>query len=491
MQRGSPSLTSITSYQILLTASISMPIALLTGCGGTAPGKLTSNANTTVDLLAASTANDSVSIYNIGIKSLSLVSQSGAKVPIITAPVQAEFTHLNGPVEPIAVTQVPQGVYSSATITLADYSILCVGLGFQGGVQGQGASGGTAPQNVQIVMPQPITVSGSNMTITLNLQLGQFVSGSDCSVGTIPLNQQFEIYANSGVVQPVDLSPQKLSSLQGVIASLSADGTSLTVNAIEGFSNAVAPAPAWTVKTTSNTVFQGISGPTALDIGLPVELDGTIDSDGSLTASRLAVYDASATNLSLWSGPLLSVNNSAHTLLTVGRQSSAGPIAGGQIAPVDSSQAKFQVSGQLGNVSSLPFAATFNASNMVPGQNVDLTFHEATYPSGSSGPAVSTMTLISQTINGHVSAINTSGTFKIYTVWLATNDLFPSLAFQVGQNSLLANPRVVIVYVDNNTQMLNSLQVGVGTVMRFNGLVFNDHSTLRMDCAQINDGVAE
>jgi hypothetical protein len=28
-------------------------------------------------------------------------------------------------------------------------------------------------------------------------------------------------------------------------------------------------------------------------------------------------------------------------------------------------------------------------------------------------------------------------------------------------------------------------------IPRFNGLVFNDNGTLRMDCGQINDGVAE
>jgi len=29
------------------------------------------------------------------------------------------------------------------------------------------------------------------------------------------------------------------------------------------------------------------------------------------------------------------------------------------------------------------------------------------------------------------------------------------------------------------------------SLLRFNGLVFNDNGTLRMDCAQIDDGVAE
>jgi hypothetical protein len=48
-----------------------------------------------------------------------------------------------------------------------------------------------------------------------------------------------------------------------------------------------------------------------------------------------------------------------------------------------------------------------------------------------------------------------------------------------------------VVYADSNTQQLNTNPVAVGSVVRFYGLVFNDNGTLRMDCAQINDGVPE
>ena len=71
------------------------------------------------------------------------------------------------------------------------------------------------------------------------------------------------------------------------------------------------------------------------------------------------------------------------------------------------------------------------------------------------------------------------------------NDLFPNLAVQPGQPTLLTNPNTVVVYADSNTQRLNSGTVSVGGLFRFYGLVFNDNGTLRMDCAQVNDGVAE
>jgi hypothetical protein len=76
-------------------------------------------------------------------------------------------------------------------------------------------------------------------------------------------------------------------------------------------------------------------------------------------------------------------------------------------------------------------------------------------------------------------------------VALAPYDLFPQFAALQNQISVLTNPSTVIVYADGNTQMLNTAPIAVGSVVRFYGLVFNDNGTLRMDCAQINDGVAE
>jgi hypothetical protein len=61
---------------------------------------------------------------------------------------------------------------------------------------------------------------------------------------------------------------------------------------------------------------------------------------------------------------------------------------------------------------------------------------------------------------------------------------------QQGQTTLLNNPSDVEVYVDNNTQLLNSQPLAEGGTFRFYGLVFDDNGTLRMDCAQVNDGVA-
>ena len=57
--------------------------------------------------------------------------------------------------------------------------------------------------------------------------------------------------------------------------------------------------------------------------------------------------------------------------------------------------------------------------------------------------------------------------------------------------SNLTNPNTVVVYTNSDTQLLTTSSFAVGSVLRFYGLLFDDNGTLRMDCVQVNDGVAE
>jgi len=152
----------------------------------------------------------------------------------------------------------------------------------------------------------------------------------------------------------------------------------------------------------------------------------------------------------------------------------------------------FNISGQLTNLQQLPFAATFNAANMVAGQNVYLSSPAFVTCCGLQyyAPAT-TITLMPQAIDGIVLGSSVSGNFTIYSVELANYDPFVILAALPGQATLVTQPDVVQVYVDSSTRMLNSTSVATGGTLRFYGLVFNDQGVLRMDCAQINDGVPQ
>jgi hypothetical protein len=150
----------------------------------------------------------------------------------------------------------------------------------------------------------------------------------------------------------------------------------------------------------------------------------------------------------------------------------------------------FHVSAQMSNRSSLPFASSFNGSNVVAGQSVYVSTHAAKFPDAPDLVSATTVTLVPQTINGTVTEVSSAGSFSTYTVSLASYAAFTALAQQPGQTTILVNPGSVVVYVDGNTRTLNTAPLAVGSLLRFNGLVFNDNGALRMDCAEVWDGVA-
>lgn len=226
---------------------------------------------------------------------------------------------------------------------------------------------------------------------------------------------------------------------------------------------------------------------------MPVEFDGNIQTDGSLAVTRLSVPDTSTSNLSASAGPIAVVLSSSPVFGSIAREGSGILYAGdapGADAAASFNDANFEISREISNISQLPFAAKFDSSSLAAGQNIWVTSHAtANQPAPTYIPA-STVTLLPQTIDGTVTAVAVNGAFKAYTVSLAAYSLFPQLANQALQTTVLTNPQTVTVYADNSVQALNTNPIGPGSVLRFRGVIFNDGGALRMDCMTISDGIA-
>jgi hypothetical protein len=447
--------------------------------------------------MATSTGNDQISQFLLTLQSLTLTSKSGNIITLVSAPLSAEYMHLNGTAEPLITATIPQDIYTSATATIAGGYPVCAGLESNGGLLTNGSIGSYASASGATVnLPVPITVTGTGMGLALDLQVSKTVSSFSCvanSTGSATIMPTFNLTPVTIAAQPTNSANGLATGLHGLIGSVNANGTSFSVTSAFGPTGEVMPGSlTWQVSTNSSTTFQGIASASQLAAGLPVDMDVAIQQDGSLMATRVAIYDTNAANLTIASGPLEEVVASESVLNAIVVEYQ-GPILYGlsMSNPFSYGSSVFQTSGQLTNLKSLPFTASFSAANMVDGQNVFITTHAATESGNPIYVPVTTITLLPQTINGTVSAVSSSGNFTTYTVTLAAYDLFPNLAVLPGQTTLLTNPSTVVVYVDSNTQMLNTDPISVGSLLRFNGLVFNDNGTLRMDCAQVNDGVAE
>lgn len=441
------------------------------------------SGNTSVTVLLSSTANDQLSQYNVDFTNLALTDKAGKSITLLSAEQNPEFIHLNGTAEPLVTVSVPQGVYSAATATIASASFVCISQ-LPGELQishfGYGHS-------ATVNLPSPITITGTAMGLLLNLQLSQSATFSNCYMpgATFTITPTFNLTGFAISPQPDNLENGKANGIDGMISSVNSSGSGFSMVTLDGIKLALS--------TNSSTVYHGISGFYALVAGMAVDLDEAIQADGSLLATRVAVEDANPSNLSAWTGPVLTVPTSVASLLDLTRQQqgfffSQGLDPGGYNGD---GSAIFQISDQLANLQNLPFLSSFNPGNIVAGQNMYLTSHAVAFSPWPTYDPAATITLIPQTINGTVSAVGKDGGFSTYTVTLAPYDLIPTLAEQPGQTTVLTNPDQVVVYVDSNTQQLNTTPLAVGSLLRFNGLLFNDTGTLRMDCGQVNDGVAE
>ncbi len=475
---------------------------LAVGCGGGSSTGTTFSGNTTVSLLISSTANDQLQTYAVEIASLTLTEKSGTTANLVSTPILDGFLQANGKQEPLLTASIPQGEYVSAAATIKLTGYTCVYLNSQGTLVTP-AYVDTVPQSspaVTITLPTPVEVTGSSMTLVLNLLVSQSASwnpaGADClpETGTESTTPTFTLRSVNLASPSAGSGSESLMGLNGEITATDTSTGVFTVAAAGGAFNQanslIAPGPFWQVHAGSGTAYQGISSFSQLAVGQPVSLDASLQPDGSLAASRVEVVDPSTSSLGVLVGPVVYVSSVVPEILVDNQSGSGSLMSSGANSLSYNSTTLFQITGQFSNLKDLPFPATFTFANVAPGQELLVTSHATSIQPQPVVLAASSFTLMPQTIDGAVSAVSAEGGFTVYTVTLAPYDLFPALAVQPSQ-ATLKNPNTVYVYADGNTQMLNTNPIAAGSVVRFYGLVFNDSGTLRMDCAQVNDGVPE
>jgi len=480
-----------TFNSLLVVTAIAIFGASLAGCGSSMSGP-TPAKTTQVVVLLTSTANDQLTMFNTSVVSVALTDSAGKSTTIFTGanpPIgtNIEWMHLNGASEPLPAVGVPQGTYTSATVTISNCTLNTVSFTspnlnfaeFGGGPCGQVMMGTT------VNLPSAIMVTGSVMGLSLNLQMQQsFTLVGSGPTATVTISPVFNLTAVSIASEPTDETNGKVIGVAGEVMSLNMNGSSFTAQTTDG--------ALLTLSTNTSTTFQGIAAFSSLSTNLLVNFDAAIQSDGSLLATRVEVDDATATQegigpYSIPAGPVGGFDTLP--LQSNGCQTSGAPICFDLFQFTNNTV--FNVSQQFSNVASLPFSATFNSASFLQGQNVSTFSLSVT----NNNPNATTITLRPQTVNGTVTAISSDAGFTTYTVTLASYDSFPVLQLygaDIPTVPHVTNPTTIVVYADTSTKFLNSGgMVNVGSLLRFKGLVFFDSGTMRMDASEIYDGVTE
>ena len=482
------------SALVLLAFSLALAAVLLTGCGGGSQmGGTPPSGNTQVVVLRTSTANDQLVSFQTSLASIALVDKAGDSVTLYSTPFTfgpiREWMNLNGISAPLPAAAVPSGTYTSAVITLYDCSFTTETFDptanqFFTTISAEGlCSEGTGTATV--TLPNPIKITGSVMALSLDLQVSQsYAILPTTGLVNYTIDPVFTLTPVSLAPQPKDESGGKLTVIDSEVTSLGTDGKTIMLETSDGI--------ALTVVSDTTTVFQGVSNFSALAADMIFNFDAAIQSDGSLLATRIEVPN-SMTAASV-GGPFTIPVIQPGVFETLNLEQNGCTIAQvpfcGNIYHLNVDNV-FGVSGELTNLASLPFPASFASSNFLQGQNVMIT--SSGLPGFESVEEALTTTLLPQTLNGTVSGVSNENGFAVYTVTLAPYDLITVLQNYTSDTPPphLSNPSSIVVYADTNASFLNSGTIAVGSLIRFRGVVFDDNGTARMDAIAIYDGVPE
>jgi len=279
--------------RFLLFAILPALLAIMIGCGGTGSSQPSTNASPAAAIFI--TGEDaplpSVLAFNVTLNSITLNNGSTA-VSVLSMPTTVDFARLMGLRTLVGFNSVQPGTYTSATINLSAPLISYLDLT-------------TSPPSVGTING---TLTNSTVTVALSKPL---VVGSN---GLAGLHMEFDLRQSlrldvagqvTGVVDPhIDLKPvmasdpeAEITDLRGGLVSVNVAGSSFVIQRPGGHQV--------TIIVNGQTRFNGSWNLGNLAPPAFVEVDGTVQADGSVLATEVEVI---ATTRGFLSGRIVNVN---------------------------------------------------------------------------------------------------------------------------------------------------------------------------------------
>jgi Domain of unknown function (DUF5666)/Domain of unknown function (DUF4382) len=298
--------------------------ASLTGCGGTGSNNVQSNPQSSSTKQSATfvTGDDaplpSVLDFNVTINSIVLNGSSSSTGNLLSAPETVDFARLVGLRNLLAFNSVAAGIYSSVTFQLASPSITYLDLTTippsTNTITGSWASGVSVQNGVAtitVALKNTLTLDGISL-VGLHMHFDLRNSLQTDMTGQVTGMVNPQITANT--VQPTDDEAQ-VTDLRGSIASTNTTTNTFVLQKWDG--------KQITVDVNSQTTFNDGYVLGTLAAGTVAEIEGTVQSDGTILASNV---DVVATEHAYLEGPIIYVNpNGASITVLVNEESVAIP----------------------------------------------------------------------------------------------------------------------------------------------------------------------
>jgi hypothetical protein len=282
-----------------------------------------------------------------------------------------------------------------------------------------------------------------------------------------------------GSGNPQDYTDGGVQQMMGTISSTS--GNTLVMSPLQGAQN-------FTFTTNSSTNFDG-TGMSSMMGGMPVIVDGTLQSDGSLLATMVQVMAGSGGVMG--GGVVTAVTGTPATALNMVMQNGAGTgmmasyFAAGATIDV-SNGPTYEIDDDQIDMSGLSFTPVFDASHIYAGQSVRPISTTGMMSGGMGGgmmggsPMSGTITatgvaLEPQGISGTAGAAITSGATTSFTLTLPSDCAFTSLT----------KATTVTVFQQPKTVVGGTSPIASGTSIHTFGLLFFDGGQWKMVSARI------
>jgi hypothetical protein len=421
--------------------------------GGPGPG---GGASSPMQVRIGDAPSDRVISFEVTVGPITLTPTSGTAVTVLAATRRIELTHLSGISEPLALLGVPQGSYSSATLTVQKPEITFLNnLGVVTKIEP------AFNQAITVNFGSPITIGPSSSVLNIDLSVANALTFDGLgNVTGVNLSASSFTFSSSVVAAEDHQHPEdgEMEDISGKVTSVSGNSFTMTV----GQSGAIL-----TFVTDANTEFK--EGATLATLAnMMVTVEGSTRADGTLYAKEVeGVENENGAELE---GNILQVTGNPATELSIltqdGQGSGVDDTKVGTTLTADVSGAQYRVSkGNIdtSGIGSLPAPPNFpfDASTVHAGQRVEV--DSASTLTGTSLVAEK-VKLQQQTLTGTVSGLPgaTSAGPVTFTLTLPADSAFATLS---GKTT-------VTIFWQGGTDLHKLTSVNNGDTVRVRSLVF-------------------
>ncbi|HSM87736.1 MAG TPA: DUF5666 domain-containing protein [Candidatus Limnocylindrales bacterium] len=448
--------------QVLFGIITFLAVGLLltvTGCGGNNAVQNATAANTQVKIGDAPA--DSVIAFELTVTSVSLTSSSGSTVSVFSGSREIELAHLAATVEPMALSNVPAGTYTKASIGFNGAEVTYIPTTGTTPVEKHFTTSGT----VDVTPASPVTIGTGSNVLSIDVNLAQSLTfdatGNVTAVSpvfnlsSVAVAAESEQDEESGEIEDAVGTVSAAPANNSFVLSLQMSGQSATFN------------------VDANTSFSdGLTAFADIKQGMLLRVDATTGANGAFNAKKVELVEASGSEaegfITATTSPLTSftmVNTdgagSGMTTANVGTTFTVNVAAG----------TKFRVNTDKIDLSGLSFVFGA-ATDLVKGQNVEV---ESAGAASAGAITAEKVTLSKQALSGTVSAAAITGTTGTFTLTLAADSAFAKIT---GVTS-------VTVYQQPGTELKGISLVTNSASVKVRGMLFWDGTNYQFVASRI------